>query len=279
MPGRPTTSSRYLVRDDLPDSKSCSWTRAMAWADALVSAIFAVVWSVLSEPAMGAVPLQRPADALGQPDPRREPDLRPRARDVERAALREEIDAAAKNRRLDSQRRTHRLADRPGDPERPDRQMACGHGDPCAFRHQSNERVQRGDFPARQNIGAIRGGGMLAKEAKAFHQIVDVSQMVIDFAAAECEPSLPGNTAKEPEQPAIAGAIDAGRPRDGDLDAQARRRVPGETLALELRLLIHITWPQRRLLVGGWMLDVSVHADRAAMNHPSRAAARSRLDH
>src|SRR3954463_14910255 len=82
--------------------------------------------ATLSEPAMLTVPLQRPADAFAQSDLRRVTDFRARARDVERAALREEVDAPPEDWRLEAERRARQLARRAGDPERPDRQVPRG---------------------------------------------------------------------------------------------------------------------------------------------------------
>src|SRR5436190_17706672 len=80
-----------------------------------------------SDPAMRPVPIKRSTDPVPEPDTWREPDVGPRPRDIERAALGEEIDAAAKNRRLDPQRHAQGLAQGAGYPERPDRQMARRH--------------------------------------------------------------------------------------------------------------------------------------------------------
>src|SRR6184192_2667234 len=77
----------------------------------------------VSEPAMLAIPVERSANALAQPDARVEPDLLPRARDVERAALRVEVDAPPVYRRLDAEGRAERFADRARGPERPHRHV------------------------------------------------------------------------------------------------------------------------------------------------------------
>src|SRR5438552_17419517 len=126
--------------------------RATACPDTpVVEAPLVVASSVDSDPAMRPVPVKRSTDPFAEPNAWCEPDLGPRAGDVERAALGKEIDATAKNWWLDPQRHAHRLADCAGDPERPHRQMARWHGDSCSFRDQPDERIQRGHFPARQD--------------------------------------------------------------------------------------------------------------------------------
>src|SRR6266545_763842 len=108
--------------------------RATACRDTLVVDAWPVVGSsVESDPAMRPVPVKCSADAFTESDAWREPDLGPRTRDVERAALGEEVNAAPENRRLDPQRHAHRLADCAGNPERPHRQMARWRRDPCSF--------------------------------------------------------------------------------------------------------------------------------------------------
>src|SRR4051794_31420118 len=109
MPGRPTTRSAYFVRLERPVSNSCSCARAIARPAAAPDVV--VGSSRMSDPAMASVPLNRTSDALSQADLRRESDFGPRARDVERTALREEVDPAAIERRLDAKWRAERLAD------------------------------------------------------------------------------------------------------------------------------------------------------------------------
>src|ERR1700730_10151968 len=108
-PGRPTTRSTYFARLDVPESNSCSCALSMAGRSperlalprsglalprvGLALRAVGLGGAVSSEPAMVAVPVQRAPDAFAQADARGETDFRPRARDVERAALREKIDA------------------------------------------------------------------------------------------------------------------------------------------------------------------------------------------
>src|SRR5690606_30078170 len=62
------------------------------------------------EPPLQLIPLQGAADALAEPDLRSVAQLLAGARDVERAALGEEVHAPPVNRRLDAQRHARRLA-------------------------------------------------------------------------------------------------------------------------------------------------------------------------
>ena len=67
---------------------------------------------VTSEPSLLPVPVEGASDALSQSDLRRVPDFPARAGDVERPALREEVDPPPVERRLDPKRRAHGLAER-----------------------------------------------------------------------------------------------------------------------------------------------------------------------
>ena len=113
---------------------------------------------------------------------------------------------------------------------------------------------------------------------KPFDEIVDVGQMVIDVAGCRaCEPAAAGDAAKQLQQAAIARTVDAGRPHDRHLDAGARRRLARQPLAFELRLLIDVARPERRVFVRRRMLDVAVDADRAAVHDAADAGARRPL--
>src|SRR6185369_8231560 len=76
-----------------------------------------------SNPALFAVPLQGTPDAFAQIDRRRVAELLTRARDIEGAALREEVDAAAVERRLETERGAGGFAGGAGEPERPHREV------------------------------------------------------------------------------------------------------------------------------------------------------------
>src|SRR5437867_1778595 len=101
MPGRPTTSAAYFARRDFPASNNCSCARAIA---ARLAPLEVVVGSSRrSEPAMFTVPVDRTSNPFAQTDLRGVPDFGARAGDVEGAALREEVDAPAVQRRLDAE--------------------------------------------------------------------------------------------------------------------------------------------------------------------------------
>ena len=51
---------------------------------------------------------------------------------------------------------------------------------------------------------------------------------------------------------------------------ESRARLARQALAFELRLLIDVARLERRVLVRRRMLDVAVHADRAAVHHAAR---------
>ena len=117
-----------------------------------------------------------------------------------------------------------------------------------------------------ENVGAAGGGGHCGAEAKALDKIVDVSEVVEDLAVAKNHETAMRDTAKQLEQAAIAGTVDARGSRDDDFDAGAARRGARNRFAFELRLLVDVARAQRRLFVGGRVLDVAVDADRAAVD-------------
>src|SRR5262249_33836099 len=271
-PRRPTTSAAYFADAEREGSKSCSCALPIDRPPERL------VLLPSSDPAMLTVPVERSTDALAQADARRVSDLRPRACDVERAALREKVERPRIDGRMGSERPASRLAARAKRPERPYREVPRRRRDARAFRHQPHQLVQRRHFPARENVGAVRRRRVGAAQPEAFHEIVDERQMVIDLARTERHPPVPCDAAKQPQQPSIAGTINAGRPHDGDLDAPLRAGLPCKPLPSELRLLIDVARPQRRILVRGRVLTVAVNADRAAVHHTLHAVPRCRLD-
>src|SRR5512138_3430582 len=121
---------------------------------------------------MFAIPRQRPPDAVPQSDARLEPELAPRARDVERAALREKIDAPAVQRRLYPERRARRLADGARDPERPRRHVQPRRRDARLLGDQTDQLVERGHLAAGEDVASARGRRRVAAEPEALAQIV-----------------------------------------------------------------------------------------------------------
>src|SRR5207247_9639839 len=126
------------------------------------------------------IPGTRSRDSVTQGDPRRVPELVPCARYVERTALRKEIHAPAIHRRLDAERGTDRFTYRARGPEGPDRQMDPWHRHAGNVRNNGHKLVQRRDFAASQDVGPIRGAGVLAAERETPPEAADVRQMGID---------------------------------------------------------------------------------------------------
>ena len=148
----------------------------------------------------------------------------------------------------------------------------------CFLGHDTRQLVERGDLPACQNVGLARGRGNGTAESKARHEIVDVGQVVEDAPVAENHEPAAAHAAEEFEKTTIAGAIDSGGPDDDDFDPGRASGVASNLLPFQLGLLIDIAGPERRILVGWWAFDVSVHADRAAMNDAARPARLCRFD-
>ena len=65
---------------------------------------------------------------------------------------------------------------------------------------------------------------------------------------------------KHLQEPGIARAVDADRADNDDLHSAASAGRSRRALALELGFLVDVSRRQRRFLVRGRMLDVSVHA-------------------
>ena len=98
------------------------------------------------------------------------------------------------------------------------------------------------------------------------------------FPEPEHHKSPPRDASEQLQQPAIAGAVDARRTCDRDRHPRARRRIASDALAFDFRHLIDIAGPQRRVFVRGRMLDVAVHANRAAVDKPPNAGGGGGVD-
>src|SRR5215218_5115704 len=142
-PGRPITSAWYLARADTPGWNRSSCAREITRPLRRTAASLA-----RSDPLVLFVPCQRPPDPLAERDRRRETEFPARPVDPEGAALGEEVDAPPVQRRLDPERAADCLARRPGQPERPHRQMQARARHPGGVRDEPDELVQRGYFPA-----------------------------------------------------------------------------------------------------------------------------------
>ncbi len=60
---------------------------------------------------------------------------------------------------------------------------SVGGGTPATSAIERDQLVQRRHFPAREDVGAVGRRRVLAAQSKSFDEIVDVGEMVIDFAA------------------------------------------------------------------------------------------------
>ena len=205
-------------------------------------------------------------------------DLGARAADIECAALGEEVHASSINRRLDPKRHAHGFACRAGDPERPHGQLQRRRGDARFSRNQCHQLVEGRDLSARQDVRPVCGSRHFAAQPEAFDEVIDVRQMIKDVPRAQHHKSPPRNAPEQLQQPAIAWAVDARRTRDRDRHPRTRRRIASDALAFDFRHLINIAGPQRRVFVGGRMLDVAMHANRAAVDNPPNAGRGGGID-
>src|SRR5690348_890307 len=133
--------------------KSSSWARGISRA------------AGTSDPSVLTVPLQRPADALTQPDGGRVAELAPGATDVERAALAKEVYTAPVERRADPERRRHELARGARRPDGPERHAQARRRPTHDFGRDAHEVHQRRHRRAREDVGPIPGGRHRAAEA------------------------------------------------------------------------------------------------------------------
>jgi hypothetical protein len=226
-----------------------------------------------------AVPRQRSSDAFAQAHAGRVAQFGPRAADVEGAALGEEINPPPIERGLDRERRADDFAERARGPERPDRQVQPRRRHVCLRRDQFGQLVQRRHLAAGEDVGAAGCGGNGAAQTEALDQVVDIGQVIEDAAVAEDDEAAAGDAAEEFQQAAVARSVDARRPRDNDLDPGVARGVSCDALAFEFGLLINVARTERRVFVGGGMLDVAVDTDGAAVHDPPCATRLCRFDH
>ena len=74
--------------------------------------------------------------------------------------------------------------------------------------------LQRRDLGPGKDVGPIGGRRMLAAEAEAFDEIVDVGQVIVDVAATEHRESAASDAPKQLQQSPIARTVDARGPDD-----------------------------------------------------------------
>ena len=112
----------------------------------------------------------------------------------------------------------------------------------------------------------------------AVDQIVDVDPVIERPAVADHREAAALDAAKQLEKAQVAGAVDAGRPEDRDGQAALGHVARGDPLAFELGFLIRIARRERRILGRRRLLDVAVHADRAAMHEAADACLDRRIE-
>src|SRR3989442_11746319 len=113
---------------------------------------------------MFTVPVKGAPNAFAQPEARSIPNLLPRPRDVERAALGVEVNTPPIYRRLDTEWSAHRLTHGAGHPKWPHRKMQARGRDAGNFGNRGDQVVQGGHLSARENVGPIRRGGMFSAQ-------------------------------------------------------------------------------------------------------------------
>src|SRR5260221_3861819 len=118
------------------------------------------------------------------------------ARDVKRAALREEVHAAAIEWRLDAEGCADGLARGAGEPDRPHGQVERRGGDPGVLGDHHGELVERRHLPAGEDVRAAGGSRHLATQAEALDEVVDVRPVIEDLSVAEND-ELPARDAPE----------------------------------------------------------------------------------
>jgi hypothetical protein len=193
-----------------------------------------------------------------------------RAGDVERAALREEVHAAAVERRFDAERHADRLARRAREPEGPDRQVNRRRANAGHLGNQRHDLVERGDLAAREDVRAAGGSRRLTAQPEPVNQIVNVGEMVVDLPVSQ-DRKATEHVSKQLEQTPIAGPIDAARPGDHQLHTTPIRGLSRQLLAFELRDLVDVARFERCVFVCRGMVHVAVDANRAAVHHSSNA--------
>jgi hypothetical protein len=95
--------------------------------------------------------------------------------------------------------------------------------------------------------------------------------MIEDVSRPEHHKSPPRDAAKQLQQAAVSRPVNSRWPGNRHGQARSPRSVACDAFALELCHLIDVARPQRRILVGRWVLDVAVHAYRAAMHETADA--------
>ncbi len=150
-----------------------------------------------------------------------------RAADVERAALGEEVHAASiEGRRAGPSgvKSASQAAPASHTGQTGSRSRRRWH--PSDLGSEIDDLPERRDLGARDDVRPAGGGRHRGAQPQAFADVVDVRQVVRDAAGTEQHEAPLRDLAEQFEQAAIARAVDSRRPRDDQLDAEARRRCP-----------------------------------------------------
>jgi hypothetical protein len=103
--------------------------------------------------------------------------------------------------------------------------------------------------------------------------------VIKDAAVAKDDEAAARDPAEQLQETTIAGTIDAGRPRNDDVDSRVARGFACDDLSFELRLLLNVAGPERRVFIRRRALDVAVDTDGAAVDDPPGTACLRRFDH
>ncbi len=206
-------------------------------------------------------------------------ELGARARRVEGAALRVEVDAAAIDRRLDAQRHADHLAQQARRPERPHRQVHARRRDLQLRRDQLHELLERRVARAGEDVGAARRRRHRAAQPETFDQIVDERQVIERLPAADHRKASARQSAEHAQEARIARSIDADRTRHHHVEARRCAELARQRLGVELGFLVDVAGIERRVLGGRRIRDVTVHAAGAAMHDATDARGPRRLEH
>ena len=146
-------------------------------------------------------------------------------------------------------------------------------------RDNRDQLVERRHLTAREDVGLAGGLWHRPAEPEAFHEIVDVGEVVVDAAAAQHDEAPPRHAAEQFQQAAIARAVNPRWSGNDDVDAGRGSGVSRNPLPFQLGLLIDVPGTERRVFCRRRMLDIAVNADRAAVHDPPHAARGGSLDH
>jgi hypothetical protein len=208
-----------------------------------------------------------------------ESELPHRLGDGERAGLPEPVGSPPEERRLDSERHEHRLAEGGGGPERREGKVDDLRGLPEAPGDRGDQLVQRHVAIVADQVRLADRLRMLRRQLECVDQVVDVAGVIEGLAVPEHEEPAALDRAIEHEEPArVSGAVDPHRADHRGLEPPSSD-LPERELPLVLGLLVVVLGSDRRALVAGRPGDVPVNALRRAVHEPPHLVAEARLGH